>query len=167
MSVYATRAFKLGEAQIINLITFSTFFAIFGSFISGYISDRIGARVSLLTVFMLWIVCITLGAFVRSTNLYWLVGSLVGVVLGATWVVSRALAVKLVPEERMGEVFGLFNLVGYLSGILGSLFWGIILLFLSPWGETGYRIALFSLNLFILLGLIFLLRIPKISTKNS
>lgn len=167
MSVYATKAFNLSEIQITNLITFSTLFAIFGSIISGYLSDRIGARISLIIVYLLWIVSIILGALVKNTYLYWIVGGLVGMALGGTWVVSRALAIKLVPAGRMGEVFGLFNLVGYFSGIVGSLFWGLILLFLSPLGEIGYRIALFSLNIFLLLGFIFLLRIPKIPVKNS
>lgn len=162
MSVYATRAFHLTEIQIINLITFSTFFAIFGSIVSGFISDYVGAKNSLIAVFILWITCLLLGTIVTATELYWLLGALVGISLGATWVVSRALAIRLIPEQRIGEVFGLFNLVGYLSGIVGALFWGLILLFLSRFGEIGYRIALLSLNIFLILGCIFLLRIPKV-----
>ena len=165
MSVYATRVFGLDEVQIINLIAFSTLFAILGSILSGYISDRVGARLTLITVYLLWVVVFILGASVRSESLYLLVGALVGMVLGATWVVSRALAIELVPVARIGEVFGLFNLVGYLSGIVGALFWGLMLLFLAPLAATGYRIALLSLNLFILLGSFFLLRIPKVSRE--
>lgn len=165
MSVYATRAFHLNEVQIINLITFSTFFAILGSISSGYISDRIGAKITLTFVYILWIICLMAGTLVKNAHLYWLVGSLVGIALGSTWVVSRALAIQLVAPQRMGEVFGLFNLVGYLSAIIGSLFWGLTLLFLFRLGEIGYRIALLSLNLFLILGIIFLLRIPKVSQK--
>ncbi len=161
MSVYATKAFKLNEVQIINLITFSTFFAIIGSITSGYISDRIGARTTFLSIFILWGICLVAGTFVKSRDLYWLLGSLVGIALGSTWVVSRALVIQLVPAEKIAEVFGLFNLIGYFSGIVGALFFGLILFFLSPLGEIGYRIALFSLNIFLLLGFIFLLRIPK------
>lgn len=153
MSVYATKVFKLNEIQIINLIGFSTLFAILGSLFSGSISDQISYKHSLYLVFCLWIICFLMGAFIRIPYLYWLIGALVGIALGSTWVVSRALIVRLIPEEKIGEVFGLFNLIGYLSSIVGALFWGTILLLLSPLGEKGYRIALLSLILFMCLGL--------------
>lgn len=167
MSVYATVVFGLDEVQIINLIAFSTFFAIIGSFFSGFISDYIGHKCFLGFVFCLWIICFLLGALAVDLRLYWLIGAMVGVALGSTWVVSRALAIRLAPAEKVGEVFGLFNLFGYLSGIAGSLFWGLLLLFLYPLGEWGYRVALLSLILFMVLGLIFLLRIPKTKSTAS
>jgi UMF1 family MFS transporter len=134
--------------------------------VSGYISDRIGPRISLIAIFILWVICLVAGALVKSLSLYWLVGSLVGIALGSTWVVSRAFAIQLVSSGKIGEVFGLFNLVGYISSIAGALFWGLILLVLSPLGEIGYRIALLSLNLFFVLGLVFILRIPKAMSRT-
>jgi UMF1 family MFS transporter len=167
MSIYATRAFGLNEVEVIKLITFSTFFALVGSLLSGFISDYLGHKRSLVVVFILWGVCFWLGAFIRNTRLYWLIGALAGIALGSTWVVSRAMAISIVPAERIGEIFGLFNLVGYLSAIVGAVFWGVLLLFLSRFGELGYRITLLSLILFILLGFIFLLRIPSVSLRNK
>ena len=167
MSVYATRVFGLNETQIIHLMLFATLFAILGSLVSGYVADRIGAVSSLIWVYILWGISLFLGAFSRSINLYWLVGALVGLALGATWVVLRALAIQLVPPEKSGAIFGLFNLIGCLSGILGALYWGIILLFLSSLGETGYRIALLSLNIFFLCGFIFLLRLLNLSRSQE
>jgi len=167
MSVYATRAFGLDESGVINLITSSTFFAIAGSLFSGFISDYIGYKRCLMGVFFLWTLCFLAGAFIRNTHLYWLIGALAGTALGSTWVVSRAMAVSIAPSERIGEVFGLFNLVGYLSAIIGALFWGGMLFFLVYLGEWGYRITLVSLILFLVFGFIFLLRIPKCSLRNK
>ena len=166
MSVYAKRAFGLNESEVINLVTFSTLFAMVGSLFSGFISDYIGHKRCLAGVFLLWGICFIAGAFARSVHWYWFIGALSGIALGSTWVVSRAMAVSIVPTERVGEIFGLFNLVGYLSAIIGVLFWGGMLLLLSHLGEWGYRITLLSLVLFVLLGLIFLLRIPDVS-KNK
>jgi UMF1 family MFS transporter len=159
MSVYATRVFGLNESQVINLILFSTVFAILGSLFSGYISDKIGYKRSLIIILILWAICLLLGALARSLFFYWLIGPLVGVALGSTWVVSRALAIHIVPPERIGQMFGLFSLIGYVSAIAGALFWGGILWYLSSLGELGYRLALLSLIFFLFPGFIYLRRI--------
>lgn len=166
MSVYATKIFKLNEPQIIELIIVSTVFAILGSIISGYISDRVGAKKSILAIFISWIFSLTLGSLATKPGYFWLVGSLVGFTLGSTWVVLRAMAIQLVPKEKVGEVFGLFNLAGYLSSIVGVIFWGLLGLALFHLGDIGYRISLFCLNIFLFAGLIFVLRIPDGVDKN-
>jgi UMF1 family MFS transporter len=158
MSVYAGKAFGLDEVQTINLIVFSTLFAILGSILSGYLSDFLGYRQSLMAVFLLWGVCILTGALL-GRPFHWLIGALAGMSLGSTWVVLRALVIKLVPEERIGEAFGLFNLVSYFSGVVGPLLWGFILLFLSRFGEWGYRAAFFSLISLVLIAVAFLLKV--------
>ena len=56
MSVYVTRVFNLSENQIVNITTFSTFFAILGSVISGFISDYIGHKRCLVGVLVLRII---------------------------------------------------------------------------------------------------------------
>lgn len=160
MSVYVSKAFGLTESQIINLVAFSTLFAILGSILSGFISDYFGYRRSMMGVFFLWAITFIAGAFARPP-FYWVVGALAGISLGSVWVVSRALAIRLVPEEKVGEAFGLFNLVGYVSGIIGPIFWGLILLYLSHFKEWGYRIACLSLISFLVIGFVFLLRVPK------
>jgi UMF1 family MFS transporter len=157
MAVYAGRVFKLDEVQTINLIAFSTLFAIGGSILSGFISDLVGYRRSLMGIFFLWGICILTGSLLKPP-FHWLVGALAGTSLGATWVILRALVIKLVPEERIGEAFGIFNFVSYLSGVVGPVFWGLILLYLSRLGEWGYRLTFLSLILFIAIGFIFLLR---------
>ncbi len=165
MSVYATRAFGLNEVQVINLITYSTFFAMAGSICSGFLSDYLGHKRVLSAVFVLWIISFFGGAFAKGLGAYWLIGAMTGVALGSTWVVGRALAVTLVPQEKIGEIFGLYNLVSYVAAIAGALFWGLVLLILSPYGEWGYRVTLLSLVLFMAIGLIFLLRLPDNKNK--
>jgi UMF1 family MFS transporter len=160
MAVYAGKVFGLDEAETINLIIFSTVFAIIGSFISGFISDFIGYAKVLLGVFFLWAVCI-LGGALLNPPFHWLIGALAGLSLGATWVILRAMVIKIVPEEMIGETFGLFNLVTYFSGVVGPLAWGLMLLFLSGLGEWGHRLAFLSMTLFVGTGAIFLVKIRK------
>jgi UMF1 family MFS transporter len=167
MAVYATKVFGLGEGTIIHLIAFSTIFAILGSLLSGALSDYFGNIRALVAVFFLWIACFLFGALARSTWSYYFIGALVGVTLGATWAVSRSLVASLIPREKMGAAFGLFNLIGQLAAIVGALFWGTLLLFLSRFGEIGYRFTLFSLNIFMAFGMVFIVRLLKLKGKNN
>ncbi|MFH1553162.1 MAG: MFS transporter [Candidatus Omnitrophota bacterium] len=158
--VYAAKVFGLEEERLINLVAFSALFAIGGSLVAGFVSDLVGYRRSLVGVFFLWGVCIIGGALL-SLRFVLVLGALAGLSLGSTWVVLRALVVRIVPEEMMGKAFGLFNLVNYLSAIVGPVFWGFILLYLSRLGEWGYRMAFLSLILFIVTGIVFLLKMGE------
>lgn len=163
MTVYAGKVFTLTEIQLINLLAFSTIFAIAGSFFSGLISDFFGYKKSLIGVFVLWIICLCAGSFLNKP-FHWLVGSLAGLSIGATWVILRAMVVKLAPENKIGEAFGLLNLVTYASAIVGPVFWGLLLLYFGRFGTMGYRISFFSLVIFFAMAIILLL---KMDNKDS
>lgn len=161
MSVYATRVFHLNETEIINLIAFSTVFAIAGSFVSGYLSDRVRLVRLLGVIFLLWVAGFILGATLADKRWYYAVGALVGCALGSTWVVLRACIIKYTPDALVGKAFGMYNLIGYISAIAGALFWGLALLAFRPLGETGYRLTLSLLSGFPLAGLYFLGKFPR------
>ena len=164
MSVYVTKVFDLGEAQVIDLLVFSTFFAILGSIFSGFLCDRIGYKRSLNLAFFLWGICIITGALL-SPPFHWLIGALAGLSLGATWVIFRAAVIELVPKQNIGQAFGLFNLAGYAAGVMGSLFWGLMVLSLSFLGHWGHRLTLLGLILFIGLGFFFFRKVPDEGIK--
>lgn len=164
MSIYVTKVFGLNDVQIINFIAFSTVFAIIGSIVSGIISDRVGYKRTMIWVFSLWVVCLFGGAL-TVPPFHWLIGAIAGISLGSTWVVSRALVIDLVPRETVGEAFGIFNLIGYLSGIVGPIIWGVLLLLLKDKGALGYRLALMCFIPFLIIGCMFLLRVPE--TRND
>lgn len=159
MSVYATVVFALSETEIIRLISFSTLFAIFGSIISGALSDYLGQKRFLMLIFLLWIGGLLFGALLADNRFYLFLGGIIGYALGAIWVVLRAFLIRITPAPHLGEAFGLFNLLGYLSGICGALFWSGLLLLLRHLGPDAYRIALASLSVFIVAGLTYVRRI--------
>ena len=164
MSIYVTKVFGLNDIEIINFVAFATIFAIIGSIGSGIISDWIGYQRTMMGVFLLWIFCLFGGAL-AIPPFHWIIGALAGISLGSTWVVSRALVVSIVPREMTGEAFGLFNLIGYISAAIGPIVWGLLLLCLGHLGGLGYRLALMSFIPFLIIGSIFLLRVPNIKSR--
>ncbi len=166
MAIYATQVFGLTQFEVKNLIAFATVFAIAGSISAGIISDKVGYKNSLFVVFFLWGVCLLGGAFSRPP-FHWAVAALAGFSLGSTWVVARAFVVKLVSHDMVGEAFGLFNLVGYLSAIAGPAFTFLIIRCTSFLGKWSYRLALLSLIGFIAIGCYFLLKMGNTEKKSE
>ena len=64
--------------------------------------------------------------------LLWLAGPAVGIAFGAVWTSDRVFLVRLCPEERRGEAFGLYTLVGKASSGVGPIvLWGGVILLLT------------------------------------
>ncbi|MBN2096880.1 MAG: MFS transporter [Candidatus Omnitrophica bacterium] len=154
MSVYLKRVIYATDTEIIYFMSVSILFAIAGSFLFGYLTDRLGSRDSLNLAIKLWCLSIFLAIIAISKWMFWLIGPLVGICLGATWVSIRTMLIELVPKEKIGRMFGLFGLVARCSAILGPIFWGIIVWTFSDLGNLKYRLALFLVFLFMLTGYI-------------
>jgi UMF1 family MFS transporter len=73
-------------------------------------------------------------------------GALLGSGLGGVQVADRVLMVRLSPPERLGELFGLYGLVGKGSQVIGTALYGLtILLLFDALGVGAYQVAVLSL----------------------
>ncbi len=153
MGVYAKRAMNFADAEIIYFLSVSTVFAMAGSYAFGQLTDRWGSRRTLNLVLKLWCLDIFLAGIATSAWMFWIIGPLAGVCLGATWVSARTMLIELVPKEHLGQMFGLFGLAGRFSSILGPIDWGVI----TTWAFAGlgvfkYRLAIASVFIFMFSG---------------
>ena len=162
MALYGREVFGMGQGEIRNLLLFSAVFAVVGSTVSGYASDRTGPKKTLVAVLVTWIVAIVLAAVALAPWMLMLAGPLVGVALGGTWTVSRVMLVALSPSQKLGEFFGLFSLVGKLSAVAGPAITYVLLYAFGDLGTLAYRLAIGSLALVMALGLALLLRVPDV-----
>lgn len=125
MTVYARRTGDFDGDAIDVLLAVSAVAGIAGAIGGGWLAERTGPK-----RVVVWSLYIAIGALVAaaasgSGELLWLVGPLVGIVLGALSAVDRVFMLRLVPPARRGEDFGLYALVGKLSTGFGPLvLWG-------------------------------------------
>jgi UMF1 family MFS transporter len=183
MAVYAEKVMGFPDSSKITLFIVSTISAVIGSVLSGRISDRLGHYRMLKTVVCGWVLLLTAVAFTTSRPMYWVLGSIFGVLLGSTWTISRPLLNQLVPERKLGLFYGLYSLSGRAAAVLGPILWGLVVLRLTSESAvarlvTGtfdalgvsvqdavlqtiqYRFAVGSLAILVLIGLIIYWRIP-------
>jgi UMF1 family MFS transporter len=145
---------ELGVFLIVLNVT-----AVVGAVGGGWLQDRIGSRRTILLALCGWLAALVLAALVDTpgpgetaaqgtVTLFWVAGNLVGLSMGMTFASSRALVALFSPEDRAGEFFGLWGLFGKLGAIIGPFTFGILA------SLFGLRIAVLSLGLFFLTGLI-------------
>ena len=168
MSIYAHQVIGFSDSMIRIFLIVSTTFAVAGSLVFGWVTDRLGAKRTLMVVLCIWIAGLVMAIVSFSTFMFWMVGPIVGIALGGTWVSARALVVDLSPPEKIGEIYGLYNMGGKFGFILGPLVWGAIVWTFGGLGILKYRIAIGSLLLFLAGGLYLLRKVPNgICSKSS
>jgi len=95
----------------------------------------------------LWI-AITIAAYFVSGKLYFmLIASIAGLGLGTIQAATRAFYTQFIPEGKESEHFGVYNLVGKSSAILGPIVFGMMS---STLGSQ--RPAVLSVSLFFVVG---------------
>ncbi|PLT30299.1 MFS transporter [Peribacillus deserti] len=158
MAVYAGTVVGFSSSAFILLYLVSTISSIIGSFIFGYITRAKGARKSIIYVSILLLVALATAVLAQDSIWFWAAGSMFGIALGSLWVTSRTFIVQLTPEEKRGQFFGLFAFSGKVSSIIGPFIYGSITLIFADLGTMASRLALGSLMILTLIGLIIMIR---------
>lgn len=134
-------------AVIIQLV------AIIGAIGMSRLSERFGNIKILILTVMLWIgVCIT-GYFISSENQFYILASLVGLVMGGIQSLSRSTYSKLMPETKdTTSFFSFYDVTEKLAIVIGLFSFGLI-----EGLTNNMRNSILALIVFFVLGLILLL----------
>ncbi len=183
MAVYAQLVMGFSETAKTGLFLVSTTSAALGSIICGWVCDKIGAKKTLAVVILGWFFSLTIVIFTTDPIWFWIMGSVIGILLGSTWTSSRPLLASLVPHSKMGQFFSLYSLSGRAAAIMGPLIWGTVVLYFKKdfflvekiidllkssgisvsepvLATIQYRFAVFSLATVMLVGWFILLKVP-------
>jgi len=122
-----------------------------GSFIFGFIVQRIGSKKTITITLVLWMLAVIWAFLCRSANEFYGVGLLAGIAMGSSQSSSRTMLVLLTPDEKMAEFFGFYAFSGKLAAIIGPIIYGEIV------RNTGsQKIAILSVLFFFIIGTIIL-----------
>jgi len=154
----STFALNLGleTSAIIQALILVQFIAFPATLAWGYFADRYGDKLVLYITITSYICIIFYSTTLESALEFYLMAALVGCVQGGIQGSSRGLFGKLIPEEKAGEFFGLFNVFGKAGAILGPLMVGSLLAI-----SGNIRIALVPIAILFILGGLLLMRVKE------
>jgi MFS transporter, UMF1 family len=162
-AIYAQEVMGFDTQSLIVLIMVVNVTAAVGAFICGHLQDRMGSVPTLAVTLLIWIVAVMVALFASSPAHMWIAGNLIGLAMGASQSVGRALVSKFSPTERAGEFLGLWGLVNRLSAIVGPLSYGLI----NYWSNGDHRMSLLSTLSFFIVGLVLLSKVNESRGKAS
>ncbi len=155
--VYAREVMGFDSQALVILIMVVNVTAAVGALLFGHLQDRLGSVPTLAITLLIWSGAIILIAVADDPVDIWLAGNLIGLAMGASQAVGRALVGQLTPIARTAEFFGLWGMVNRLAAIAGPLSYGLI----SYWSGGNHRLAILSTLLFFIAGLVLLLRVDE------
>lgn len=162
MSAFAVHAVGFTEGEALQVLLILTVVAVLASFGWGFLSDRWGPRRTLFAVLATWAVGLAIIALVLETVPFLIAGALLGAGLGGVGVVDRLMLLRLSPPDRIGEMFGLYGLVGKFSAVVGPIVYGTIVATLLDTLDRGaYQVAIASLFVLLLIGIWILRGVPE------
>lgn len=162
-AIYAQEVMGFDTQSLIILIMVVNVTAAVGAFICGHLQDRMGSVPTLAITLLIWIIAIAVALLASKPAHMWIAGNIIGLAMGASQAVGRALVSKFSPTERAGEFLGLWGLVNRLSAIVGPLSYGLI----NYWSNGNHRMSLLSTLSFFIIGLVLLAKVNESRGKAA
>jgi UMF1 family MFS transporter len=120
----------------------------------GYLGRRWGARRSILLGIVFYGLIVIWGMLIQDKNEFYMLAAMVGLVQGGVQSLSRSLFAGLVPQDRYGQFFGFYNMVGKSSTVLGPVLVGM-----TAYLTGSPRLGIASLALLFIVGGLLLARV--------
>ena len=155
--IYAVDTLKFSFNEVMLLGIVLNISAGIGSFVFGYLEDKIGVK-RVINISLLVLIGATLIAYLAPETdfpkeMFWVAGVFIGLMVGPNQSCSRSLMSQLTPKEKQNDFFGFFALTGKATSFLGPLLFGFITL------KYSQQIALWVVIVFFVIGLFLFNRI--------
>jgi MFS transporter, UMF1 family len=149
---FGIKELKLPNEKLIITAVIIQLVAIVGAVLMSKLSTKFGNIKVLLFTVLLWIgVCIA-GYFITTEMHFYIIASLVGLVMGGIQSLSRSTYAKFMPEtEDTASFFSFYDVTEKLAIVIGLFTFGFIE------GVSSIRESILSLVIFFVIGFLFLL----------
>ncbi len=148
-AAYGKDELELGTQAIMITFLIVQFVAFGGALLFSRIAGRIGTKNAVLLSLVIWSGIVIYAYFLQAGDIFgfFVLGVIVGLVLGGNQALSRSLFASMIPRESSANFFGFFTVFHKLSAILGPLlFGGLAILFDSA------RPAILAIIFFFVVG---------------
>ncbi|MBN4056663.1 MFS transporter, partial [bacterium AH-315-K05] len=142
--------------DLLLILLMTQFVAFPFALLYGKLATKYSGKTMLLVAVSIYIFICIYAYQIDSTLDFWILAMMVASSQGGIQALSRSYFGKLIPKNRSSEFFGIYNIFGRFSSILGPTLVGVIS---QVTGNTRYGV--FSVIIFFLIGGFLLLKVPN------
>ncbi len=178
IGIFSSYVIGFTDSDLTIFLIISTISAMIGSYFIGLVAQRLSLKKMMMLIIWGWILVLVLFILIENQIIIYFLGSILGILLGGLWTVSRPLLAEMVPHDELGRFFGLYSLSGRAAAVVGPVIWGVMVYLFAPARPLGkmfsqlmglspessaklpYRFAVISLILMMTAGLIIFRKVP-------
>jgi UMF1 family MFS transporter len=170
--------FGMEQQMLIVFVIIVQITNVAGAYLFGILMDRIGGKRSLI-VSLLMMIGIVIWLYFNQTQLGFIfIGAAAGVAMAGIQSVSRTLVSVFAPQGQSAEFYGFFAMAGRTSSFIGPAVYGFVAAEAALWyqrqgqavdvaEQAGQRLAILSIGVFLLIGLLILLAVNEARARAS
>lgn len=152
---FAADELEVGSGTLAMLVLMIQLLGFGGAFLFAAIARRIGAKRAIMITLVIWAAIVIFAfAFLYQVWQLWILGVAVALVLGGSQALSRSLFSQMIPTGREAEYFGLYEISERGTSWIGPMVFAIAVQL-----TDSQRVAIVSLILFFVVGLLLLSRV--------
>ncbi len=176
-SIIGAVMFGMEQTELIIFMIIVQVTSVIGAYGAGLLGNKIGFKKTLVYSILMMALVVTFMIFAQNVTQFYIIGALAGLALTGVQSVSRTMVSYFAPEGRSGEFYGIFAVTGRTSSFIGPTVYGFLAFEAFKYFENtrglsailaeqaGQRVALGSIVVFLIVGLLVLLAV-KDPTKE-
>ena len=154
-SQFGSEELKMSTADLTQAVLMVQFVAFGGAMAFNWVAGWLGSRRTIMLTLAIWIFAVALMYFwVYSVKQFYIAAAIVAMVMGGSQALSRSLFSFMIPKGQEAEYYSVYEISDKGTSWLGPLFFGAALSM-----THNFRIAIVSLIVFFLAGLVLLSRV--------
>lgn len=163
-AILGTTAYGVDPADILIFGIAANVVAAVGSFLGGWIDDRIGPKRVIMGSLAGLIISAAIIFFLDGTTAFWIFGLLLCFFVGPVQSASRSFLGRLTSEERAGEIYGLYATTGRAVSFLAP---ALISVAIALSGDSRAMVPAILVVLLLGMALLFRVRDPRVDERLS
>jgi len=161
-TIYGKQELRLSATTLMVTLLLVQIVGIFGAFLFSRIAGRTGTKRAVILSLFIWSGVVIYAYFIHSASEYFILGGVVGLVLGGSQAISRSLYSSMIPEESPAEFFGFYSVVSKFSAVWGPFVFALI----RHWTGSS-RNAILSVIVFFILGMMLLVLVDVQKARDA